>query len=49
MKRIAVGVDGYPEPMVVLPAGLEWTALHRQARAMLAELRDELARREADG
>jgi nucleotide-binding universal stress UspA family protein len=70
VKRIAVGVDGYPggrdavalataiaratvaevmlvavhpEPVVVLPAGLDWKGLHQQAKAMLAEVRDELA------
>ncbi len=33
----------HPEPVVVLPAGLDWKSLHQQARAMLAEVRDELA------
>jgi nucleotide-binding universal stress UspA family protein len=33
----------HPEPVVVLPAGLDWKGLHRQARAMLAEVRAELA------
>lgn len=70
VKRIAVGVDGYPEgrdaaalaaaiaqatgaelmlvavhpePVVVLPAGLDWESVRQQARSMLADVRDELA------
>jgi len=33
----------HPEPIVVLPAGLDWTSLRQQTRSMLAEVRDELA------
>jgi nucleotide-binding universal stress UspA family protein len=33
----------HPEPVVVLPAGLDWTSLRRQMGSMLAEVREELA------
>jgi nucleotide-binding universal stress UspA family protein len=33
----------HPEPVVVLPAGLDWKSVRQQARSMLAEVRDELA------
>jgi nucleotide-binding universal stress UspA family protein len=33
----------HPEPLVVLPEGLNWTGLHKQARDTLREVRDSLA------
>ena len=70
VKRLAVGVDGYPEgddasvlgaaiaratgaamllvavhpdPMIVVPEGLDWASLHRQARDTLIKTRDAFA------
>ena len=33
----------HPEPLVVLPEGMDWTGLHRHARETLREVRDSLA------
>jgi nucleotide-binding universal stress UspA family protein len=33
----------HPEPLLVLPEGMNWTSLERQAEAMLREARDALA------
>jgi nucleotide-binding universal stress UspA family protein len=33
----------HPDPMVVVPTGLDWTSLHQQARKTLAETRDAFA------
>jgi nucleotide-binding universal stress UspA family protein len=33
----------HPDPLVVLPEGLDWKSLEKQTRATLAEVRDQLA------
>lgn len=33
----------HPEPVVVLPPALDWTSMHEQARATVAEVRDTIA------
>ena len=70
LRRIAVGIDGYPEgsdaavlgsalsrvtgaelmliavhapPIVVLPSGVDWKSVERQARATLGQTRDAFA------
>jgi hypothetical protein len=36
-----VGV--HPDPMIVVPDGMNWTGLHEQARKTLIETRDAFA------